>query len=90
MANCTVTLNANVTAVAGRLRYEALPGQLVDGVAVDTTPVSATVATTVYTASLVQGARYRVLSNYFTFLNPIFSVPVSASADLADLIDPIT
>lgn len=86
MDNCIVTFSSNVTAVSGQVKYEALPNQIIAGVAIDTTHVVATVASTDYTATLIQKARYRLVSPRFAFHNEVFTVPASDAANLSDLL----
>lgn len=86
MANCTVTLNSNVTALPNKVTYEALPNQVIGGVSVSTSPIVATANANAYTATLLQGAWYMIESTDHRFNEPIFKVPASSTADLVDLI----
>ena len=86
MANCVVTFAVNSAALSGRVQYEPLPNQIIDGVAIDTTKITATAASTAYTATLIREARYRLVSEYFRYENEIFTVPDSATANLSDLL----
>lgn len=87
MANCIVTLHSSVAAVSGAVVYEPFPNQVVGGVAIDVTPIAATAASSDYTATLVQKAKYRLVAPRFPFDNMTFVCPAAASADLDDLLD---
>ncbi len=83
---CTLTLNSTGTAVSEGVKYEALPDQIIDGDAVDCTPVVATAAGKAYTASLVRKARYRILSKRFPFSQQVITIPDTATANLGDIL----
>lgn len=87
MATCTVTLNCNGTALSEEVRFEPFPNQIINGVAIQCRPVYARANGAAYVGTLVQGAKYRVVSEVVPFNNKVFVVPNSGSADLADLID---
>ena len=86
MATCTITLNSSVAAVSGRVKYKALPNQVVSDAAIDTTEITASIDGNDYTATLVQGAKYRVIAPLFSFIDTEFEVPAEAAADLQDLL----
>lgn len=83
---CTLTLNSTSMAVSGAVQYVALPDQVIDGEAVDTTPVIATAADKSYTATLIRKARYMIVSKRFPFSQQVIAVPDAATANLGDLL----
>lgn len=86
MANCTVTLSGNTAARSGAVGFRALPNQIVDGTAIDTSIIIAQASGTDYIAVLIQGARYELISDRFPFLDPCFLVPAASTADLVNLL----
>lgn len=86
MATCTVTFTVNTAALSDTVFYEPLPNQIIDGVAIDNARITATASGTTYTAVLVRGAQYQIVSTRFRYLDPIFTVPEAATADLDDLL----
>lgn len=87
MATCVVTLNTNTAALSGALQYEPLPDQFINGEAIDTSIIRATVSGKAYVATLIQGAEYRVISWKFFFSDAVFECPADSTADLKDLIE---
>lgn len=88
MATCTVTVTVNTAAVSGRVAFEPFPGQIIDGTAIDSARVTASVTgANTYAASLIQKARYRIVSPGFGFDRSTFVVPASGAANLGDLME---
>lgn len=88
MATCTVTLTTDKLAISGALVFEPLPSQVIAGVAIDTTPILASVTgANTYEAALTQKASYLIRSERFSFSNLIVTCPASSTATLTDLIN---
>jgi hypothetical protein len=88
-ALCAVELHPSVNAVAGSLVFIALPNQVIGSRVVDTTPIVASVTDSsvdYYTASLVRKGMYRIKAPRFPMDDLVFTVPDTASANLADLL----
>lgn len=76
-----------MAAVSGAVVYEPFPNQVIDGVMVDVTPITATAASSDYTATLIQKAKYRLVAPRFPYHNNSFVCPAASTADLDDLLD---
>lgn len=87
MANCTVTFQTSAAARSNTVFYQALPGQIVGGVAIDTARITATASGNNYIATLIQGGRYQLISDRFPFASDLFTCPATGTANLVDLLD---
>lgn len=86
MANCTVSFTSSAGAISHAVKYVPEGNQVIDNIAIDTDPVTATVSLATYSAVLIQRARYRVKAPRFPFDDVLFTVPASSSANLQDLL----
>lgn len=87
MAVCTVSLTTDKAAMSGAIHYEPIPGQVISNVFVDASRVTASASSNTYSAALIQGAKYRIISSRFPFDNAVFTAPASSSANLYDLLE---
>jgi hypothetical protein len=87
IGECSVYLSSSVAAVSGGVKFQALPGQVINGLALDITPITATVLGNLYSANLQRLGQYRLVSQRFVFDGAgNFTVPDSATVALETLI----
>ena len=87
MANCVVSFTTNGLAISNEVIVEGLPNQSVDGITVDTNPISMTTSGNTYSVILIRKAKYFVTSARFGFSERIFEVPDAATATLTNLLE---
>jgi hypothetical protein len=87
MAVCTVTLATDKAAISGVVKFEPFPNQVIGGVALDSKPVTAEASGTQYQASLVQQAKYRIVSKRHSFYNAVFTCPAASTLDLSTVLE---
>lgn len=83
---CAVVLYSTYATVSGAVTFEAHANQIVNGMAIDVTPVLATALSGYYQADLVRGALYTLRSSRYFGRVMSFEVPAQGTVDLSSVL----